>query len=228
MRLRRFTLDDCHKATGVVVVIDVIRAFTTAAYAFAAGAQEILLTDTVDRAFELRDSAKGSRIMGEVDGLRVEGFDYGNSPSQIAGEDLSDVTLIQRTSAGTQGMVRARNAAVLLGGSFTCAAATVAYLKRLVPDEVGFVVTGVGPGRDGDEDVACADYLTMCLEQSKVPDATPYLDRVRDSAAGQVLSDPDRPEFPAADLQCVTSLDQFRFHMLAQRRKRVLIMRAHW
>ena len=38
MKIHYATLESCHDATGTVVVIDVLRAFTTAAYAFAAGA----------------------------------------------------------------------------------------------------------------------------------------------------------------------------------------------
>jgi 2-phosphosulfolactate phosphatase len=48
------TLDTCHDARGVVVVVDVLRAFTTAAYAFAGGAEEIFLVSTVEEAFSLR------------------------------------------------------------------------------------------------------------------------------------------------------------------------------
>jgi len=226
MRFRRFTLDDCHQAKGVTVVIDVIRAFSTAAYSFALGAKEILLTDSVPEAFELKEAHPGARIMGEVGGVRVEGFDYGNSPSDLQYENLAGCTLIQRTSAGTQGMVRSSGATTLLGGSFVCADATTRYLKRLAPEEVNLVVTGVGPDRDGDEDVALADYLTLSLRSARPPDASPFLDRVRESAVGRLLADPNRPEFPIKDLACVAALDHFGFALLVAPRDGVLVMRA--
>ena len=47
MIIQRATLQNCHTATGTVVVIDVLRAFTTAAYAFDAGADDITLVSTV-------------------------------------------------------------------------------------------------------------------------------------------------------------------------------------
>jgi len=54
------------EATGHVVVIDVLRAFTTAAYAFAAGIEEIELVATPEEAL-----ARPGFRMGEVDGRLI-------------------------------------------------------------------------------------------------------------------------------------------------------------
>jgi 2-phosphosulfolactate phosphatase len=83
MEIQRANLDTCHTATGLVVVIDVLRAFTTSAFLFQAGAEEIILVSGVDEAFQLRKEIPDSIIVGEVDGIRVPGFDLGNSPSTI-------------------------------------------------------------------------------------------------------------------------------------------------
>jgi 2-phosphosulfolactate phosphatase len=83
MEIRRATLETCHTATGLVVTIDVLRAFTTAAYLFHAGVKEIILVSGVDEAFNLRREMPDCIIVGEVDGIRVPGFDLGNSPSEI-------------------------------------------------------------------------------------------------------------------------------------------------
>ena len=110
MEIRRVTLDTCHEADGVVVVIDVLRAFTTAAFAFDRGADEILLVSTVEEAFKLRDRNSDCLLIGEVDGLPIKGFDLPNSPTAVAKVDLSSPRLIQRTTAGTQGIVLASKA----------------------------------------------------------------------------------------------------------------------
>ena len=54
--------------TGAVVAVDVIRAFTTAAYAFAAGARHIYLVDSVDEALALRDADSSLLVTGEDHG----------------------------------------------------------------------------------------------------------------------------------------------------------------
>jgi len=216
MDISYLTLDNCSEANGVVVVIDVLRAFSTSAYAFAAGAQSIILLSTVEEALALRDRIPGSLIMGEVNGVPVQGFDFNNSPTALIDQGLTGKVMIQRTSAGTQGVTRSRNAGVLLTGSFCCANATVHYIQRLKPDKVTFVNTGIRPGVRGDEDAACAEYMTALL-RGEDPNPGPYLQRVRMSQDGQLFADPARSEFPSTDLDYCTQVDRFDFAMLVKR-----------
>ncbi|NOK61820.1 MAG: hypothetical protein GFH27_549281n59 [Chloroflexi bacterium AL-W] len=222
MRIERATLDTCHTASDVVVVIDVIRAFTTAAFAFAAGAKDILPVGTIEEACALHDRFPGTLMMGEVRGHRPDHFDFGNTPSVLAQSHLHGRRMIQRTGAGTQGLVRSVNAAVLLAASFVCASATVRYIQHLNPSNITLVATGIAP--EGAEDEACADYLETLL-RGEQPDVTPFLKHVRDSHAGQCLSDPNDPSFPAADLDCCVDIDRFAFAMPVERPDGLLIMR---
>lgn len=88
LKFQQATLQTCGEARGVVVIIDVLRAFSTAAYALANGAVEISLVGTVEEAFELRAGLPGALIMGEVLGLPVLGFDFSNSPTRPCGISL--------------------------------------------------------------------------------------------------------------------------------------------
>ena len=65
---------DAREAEGTVIVIDVFRAFTTAAIAFANGATQITLVAEADDALALHRSGVGDVLMGEVDGKRPDGF----------------------------------------------------------------------------------------------------------------------------------------------------------
>jgi hypothetical protein len=93
--------------------------------------------------------------MGEVGGLPPEGFDFGNSPTRILEHDLTGMTLIQRTGAGTQGAVRMRQCGGDAGDEFCRRTGNDGLCRRLKPDEINFVITG---GMGNDEDVACADF----------------------------------------------------------------------
>jgi len=224
MKIQYTTLETCARAKNTVVVIDVIRAFSTAAYAFGAGAESITLVSGVKEALELKAAIPGALVMGEVGGIKVDSFDFGNSPAEFLGVDLSGKALIQRTSAGTQGIVRARHARLLLAASLCCAGATVRYLRQAAPPSVTFVITGAGPGEHGDEDLACAHYLEALLRGDQVgPDI--YQRRILQSPAGRNLSDPDLPDVLAHDLELCLQVDRFDFAMVVEHEKGRLVMR---
>jgi 2-phosphosulfolactate phosphatase len=225
MLIKRATNETCGVATGVVVAIDVIRAFTTAAFALAAGARDIVPVGTVEEALALRARFPGALLMGEVGGYPIDGFDYGNSPSALLGQDLAGRRIIQRTSAGTQGLVLSLKAETLFAGSLVCAAATARAIARCAPGSVTLVVTGAFPGRDGDEDIACADYLAALLHGESL-DRAALVRRVRDSDAGRLFANPDDPVFPASDLDLCTDVDRFDFALHVARRDGLLIMEA--
>src|SRR5271170_4368426 len=104
-------LEGATRATGTVAVIDVFRAFTTAAVALANGASRIVMVRSVEEAFALCDAGVGQICMGEVSGRAPNGFDFGNSPFEVSAVDFAGKTIIQRTSAGTQGIVAAADRA---------------------------------------------------------------------------------------------------------------------
>jgi len=222
MKFNYATLETCHTANGLVIVIDVLRAFSNAAYAFSRGAKEIILVSTVEEALALKAQIPNSKAMGEVHGLPPPGFDFGNSPTQILEEDLMGLTLVQRTGAGTQGAVRCVNADVMLASSFVVAGATVKHVLSIAPPEVTFVITG---GFNNDEDVSCAEYLEA-LFKNQTPDTKPFAKRVYDSRDAKEHLDPNYPEFPETDLDYCTQISRFNFSMPITRINNQLTMQA--
>lgn len=213
MEIHNLTLDNCTTARGTVVVVDVCRAFTTAAYAFAAGAAKIYLVSRVDEAFALREKIPGALLMGEESGLPIPGFDYWNSPSEIAGLDLTGRTLIQRTSAGTQGVVRTKHAERLIAASFVCASATAQDIRQAKPDTVTFVNTGVWKNF-GDEDKACSDYIARLIQGSE-PNPDPYIERARSWVKNlERFSDLHVRQRFLNDLEYCLKVDRFNFCMV--------------
>lgn len=212
MEFEHTNLQTCTHATGVVVVIDVLRAFTTAAYAFDAGARHIIPVSSVEEALHLRAQFPGALAMGEVKGVKVQGFDFGNSPSELKGRDLNGRILIQRTSSGTQGIVRSQRATTLLAASLVCARATAQYILSLGAEKVTFVITGQTESDHGDDDLACADYIQSLL-RGEQPALESILSRVRQSREGLLFVDGSRPHLPASDLDLSLQVDRFDFAM---------------
>ena len=224
MKFHYANLETCHEATGIVIVIDVVRAFTSAAFAFSRGVKEIYPVSTVAEALEFKKQNPDILICGEVGGLPPEGFDFGNSPTRLLELDLHDCTLVQRTGAGTQGVVRSVNAEKILAASFVVANATVNYIKELAPESVTFVVTGQTYD-GGDEDLACAEYIEELL-RGNLPDPVPFLNRVRNASDAKVFYNPEKPFFPESDIEYCVSLDKFDFAMPVTHEDGRLVMRC--
>ncbi|MBN2115327.1 MAG: 2-phosphosulfolactate phosphatase [Anaerolineales bacterium] len=225
MKFNYTTLESCHEATGVVVVIDVIRAFTNAAYAFSRGATEIYPVSTVEEALQLKAAIPDSLICGEVGGVPPEGFDFGNSPTQTNMLDLRGRAIVQRTSAGTQGIVRSVSASAILAASLVVANATVTQIRAWGAEQVTFVITGQVSDERGDEDRACAQYLEALL-RGQQPDLAPFIDRVYKSDDARLHLDPNFPAFPKSDIDHCTNLDAFDFAMPVIKENGRHIMRA--
>lgn len=228
MRIETATMATCGEARGVVIVIDVIRAFTTAAVALAAGASAIVPVSGVEEALQGRERWPGALVMGEVGGLPPAGFDFGNSPSALLGRDLGGRRLIQRTGAGTQGLVRSRQAEVLFAASFVCAAATARAVRALRPDTVTLLPTDHLQA----EDPACAEYLAARL-RDETPDPAPYLARVRAGGLARVQPGPANQGWPEwavsqflADLDLCAAVDRYDFAMRVERRADGLLLTA--
>jgi 2-phosphosulfolactate phosphatase len=94
-------------------------------------------------------------------------------------------------------------------------------------DEVCFVITGEWHGRDGDEDVACADYIESLLRgEPTVLDG--FAQRVRRSDFGARFAAGTFPHLPAADLDIAAHTDRFRFAMpVKDEADRLVIRRYH-
>jgi 2-phosphosulfolactate phosphatase len=199
-----------------VVVIDVLRAFTLVPWLYARGASRVLAVDTRERALALRGSTLPQALLaGEHGGEPYPDFDLGNSPAEVADRDLGGATVVHRTSAGTQGLERTRGSGRVLAASFVTAAATASHLRRHAPDRVTFVITGASLGRDGDEDLACAELIAARLDGSD-PDPAPYLARVPASDAGRHFGD-DGPDWASpADLALAVEVDRFDHALVAR------------
>lgn len=224
MKFLYTNLETCHEATGVVVVIDVIRAFTNAAFAFSRGAKEIHPVSMVEEALQFKAQTPNSLACGEVGGLPPQGFDFGNSPTHTHQLDLTGKIIVQRTGAGTQGIIRSMKAETMLAASLVVTSATMNYIRKLAPREVTFVVAGQLEAGRGDEDLACAEYFEALLK-SEQPDPAPYIERVWRSRDALLHLDPKFPEFPESDLEHCTHIDAFDFAMPVSRQNGHPVMR---
>ncbi len=100
----------------IVVVIDVLRATSAICAAFDNGIKSIIPVPTVEEAMEYQK--KGFLAGAERKGQIVEGFDFGNSPFSYMREDFKDKEVVLTTTNGTKSLHVAKDAEVVVIGSF--------------------------------------------------------------------------------------------------------------
>lgn len=197
----------------VAVVIDVMRAFTTAAYALAGSADRIVFAGTDDAALELK--ARHPNWLAVRDGAPAPGFDLSNSPGQLSTQDLRGRTLVMKTTAGTAGALGVADADVVLCASFVVAQATARHLRKLAPEHVVFVITG--DNGNAEEDLACAQYIAALLTADDV-DPRPFIERALHSTAARRLTEGVDKGYRGVhpdDVQLCLEVDTYAFAMTA-------------
>ena len=212
-------------ANDTVVVIDVLRSFTTAAVMLANGARAIYpVTDLATAVALLGRMPQSMSVGAVVGGDPVPGFDFGNSPSQLMQANLAGKTVVMSTAAGVRGLQRFRRARQLYAASLVCARATAEAIRAAGAKEVCFVITGEWVDRDGDEDIACADYIESLLRGDQLAPAQ-FARRVRDSDFGQRFAAGTWPNLLQADLDLCAQPDLFGFAMPVQHEGAHLVIR---
>jgi 2-phosphosulfolactate phosphatase len=215
-------IEGAKQARGLTVIIDVFRAFSTACYAVRNGAVGIVPVGDVDVAYRLKEENPDFILMGERKGKKLAEFDFGNSPTEIEVVDFKGKTIIQTTSAGTQGFANARNADELITGSFVNAEAIVKYIQRRAPQKVSLVCMGTWAVTPNDEDTLCAEYIADRLTDQKIDSNTIYA-RLKKSKSARIFFDPETTWAPEKDFELCLNIGLCDFVLKAERYQKDLL-----
>lgn len=191
-------------ASHIKVVIDVIRAFTVAHYAFINGVKEIVLAGTVEEALRFKEQNPEFVLAGEVKGLAIPGFEIDNSPARLLDADLQGKTLIQKTTNGVAATLHSLNAGHVFVTGFTNARTTAAHIKRNLLKEDDMTIHLIASHPSGDDDLACAEYMAGILQGTYRLSADQAITRIQQSVAAEKFYDEDRPEFVREDISLCT------------------------
>ena len=151
-------------AGGTVVVIDVLRSTTSIVHALEAGAREVIPCEEIDEARHLaaRFPSGEAVLGGERHGIKIEGFDLGNSPEDYSPRNVAGKTVILTTTNGTRAMVQAASAQKVLIGAFVNASAVCARL--LAEERIHLLCSGTD-GQYSDDDILLAGMLVERLQR---------------------------------------------------------------
>jgi 2-phosphosulfolactate phosphatase len=208
-------IEGAKQAEGLTVIIDVFRAFSVACYVFANDAEKILTVGDLETAYNLKKTNPGYILIGEREYKKPEGFDHGNSPAQIEKVDFTGKTVVQTTSAGTQGIANAKGADEIITGSFVNALAIIKHIKARDPKIVSLVCMGVAGKERSDEDTLCAEFIADGII-GKSKDFRSIRDHLFEYESAKKFFDPEQDWAPQKDFDLCLDLDRFDFILKAQ------------
>lgn len=204
-------IHDAKQATGLAIIIDVFRAFTVEPYLIYNGVKKIIPVGDKEIAYNLKEKHKDYILIGERNGIKLPGFDFGNSPSQIKDIDFSNKTVIHTTSCGTQGIVNAINADEIITGSLVNASAIAKYIKQNNFNEVSIVSMSRPNEFPSDEDELCAKYIKSLLEDTLLENLEDKVEQLK-LTSGKKFFDTSKEEiFPKEDFYLCVEINKFDF-----------------
>ena len=204
-------IEGAKQAEGLVVIIDVFRAFSLECWLYAMDAKEIRPVGAIEEALAWREKDPEAVLIGERHGRKLNGFDFGNSPSVVDPGIIRGKRIIHTTSAGTQGVTNAVHAEEILTGSFVNAQAVADYIRLRNPEIVTLVCMGKEGLAPAEEDELCALYLRNLLTGEGMPDIGERLQSLR-TGGGRHFFDPELQDvFPEKDFWMCIDRNKFNF-----------------
>jgi 2-phosphosulfolactate phosphatase len=159
-------IDEASVEGRTAVVIDVIRATSSLTEALANGARAIFPTVSTEEAVKLASSLgrEDTLLCGERKGLKVEGFDLGNSPAEYTEEVVGGKQLVMTTTNGTRAFVAVEGAERVLAASYmnlTAVAKALEGVSNLV------IACSGRENRFSLDDALCAGMLIQSLRERR-------------------------------------------------------------
>jgi len=168
-----------------VVVIDVLRATSTINTILFSGAKSVMPVETLDECIKLRD--QGYIIMAERMGKKVEGFDFGNSPTKIEKSEFEGKDVGIATSNGTKAIVKTKGSHITLIGSFLNLSKIIEYINNSNNDVL--LVCSGWKGSTNLEDTLCAGAIVAGLQNFEYDSDTVIIaKKLYEQSKGDILS----------------------------------------
>lgn len=221
-----YLTEGAQKAKGLVVVIDVFRVFSLEAYLYNKGVSSIQIVDSVNEALLLKDYNPDLLLIGERNGIKCEGFDFGNSPSTIPDDMVKGKTIVHTTSQGTKGVCAVNSEKVIMG-SFVNASAIAQYILHLNPSKVSLVCMGNSSMKAAEEDILCAKYIYSLLTNQRIDKLEGLLLELKNSSGKKFFDEKKQKNYPEKDFWMCIDYDIFDFVLIARKESHGIFVKKH-
>ena len=149
-----------------VVVIDILRATSVIVTALNNGCNEVIPVLEVEDAMKIvKDNREKYILGGERNALKIEGFDFSNSPLDYTKDVVQDKTLVMTTTNGTKAIHGAMSAKNILIGAMINAKSVANKVLELDNDLV--IINSGTNGEFSIDDFICAGYIIDCILKNR-------------------------------------------------------------
>ncbi|MGH8056061.1 MAG: 2-phosphosulfolactate phosphatase [Candidatus Entotheonellia bacterium] len=173
---------------AVAIVVDALRASATITLLLHGGARDVIVVKEVAEAHSYRRAHPEALLVGERGGLKVDGFDLGNSPVEIQHTEVRGRQVAFTSTTGAQRMVDCLGASAIMAGTTINATAVAQQATRMArAAEIPIVIIPAGLATDPDmvaeEDwlgaVVLATHMDIPLSPESQPPFQDYQQRIR-------------------------------------------------
>lgn len=181
----------------ISVVIDVLRAFSTSYYLFSSGVNKITMSQNSELLKRLACDDQGV-LVGEKNGIMIEGFNLGNSPDEILNAQMKNKNVYFCTSNGVRGV-------------FHCCHSKDVYVTGLIgvkniiqklrtEMELGRTIALLASHPSSDDDLAIAEYIQSEILEQREISIDDVKRRIIESESAHKFNDESNVYFKKRDL----------------------------
>ncbi|WP_040214248.1 2-phosphosulfolactate phosphatase family protein [Clostridium polynesiense] len=162
-------IEEKYLENKIVVVIDMLRATSVITTALNNGCKSVIPFLTVEEALSFAKNIENNCVLGgERKALKIEGFDFSNSPLEYREDKVKGKTVVITTTNGTRAIKGASRASRVFIGSLLNAKSVAELLTRLNEDVV-FINAGTY-GQFSMDDFICAGYMIHLIAKTAEQD----------------------------------------------------------
>ena len=167
----------------IVVVIDVLRATSTINTLLFLGADHVKPVGSLEECKVLKDD--DYIIMAERMGKKVEGFDYGNSPTKFKEENIKGRKVAIATSNGSKAIIKSEGSKRTILCSFLNIESVINLIKKYESDVL--LLCSGWLGKTNLEDTLCAGGIVSGLDNFEIESDTALMAKALHNNTDDIL-----------------------------------------
>jgi 2-phosphosulfolactate phosphatase len=201
------------KQIYIVVVIDVFRAFSTAAYVLDRYPAYYIFAKKSDTISRIAVQYSQPLLIGKAEIGANLNYHIPNSPTRSLQIEVTGKNIFHRTEAGAKGVLLAKDADIILVASFVNSSATARYIRKFPKAKVIIMPMGHEGNTPTLEDSLCGQYI-VALINGRLLNIKDFFSELK-QGSGKYFFGKDQSQYPSSDFNLCLDVNRFNFPICA-------------